>query len=661
MKHLLPRIAAEGLGGSARTLLQWKIWQPLKRRLWRRGCRLRERAHPCDLSAGSWQAAICEPLPLDWYSPEFYVAQSPADPAAGLLREEPAAVAACLERCERIVAGDFTWLLAGSPLLGPLPDWNSLIQRPGSWPAGPSRDLDYLSEGRPGDIRLNWELNRHQYFQVLGRGWRLTRDARWSECFVRHLDDWITRNPCDTGPQWIQAQEVALRAISWCWAWHLFHDAPAFTPIVRQRMLQALSWHLRFLEREVCAFDKWTHNHLISELAGIHLLSVFFPQFKRAARLAGWSRRLLLREVEKQIWPDGMAGELSTAYMFFVLETLSAVLACQRESWRGTVLEQRVAAMGGAAAWLLRPDGSLPIIGDSDSGRGWLLTEELEQRAAAAQLPGLVRQEAGVPWIPARPAPEWRWLFHLGPAATETQARHGARTHLFRQAGIWCWREHEGADSSWLLFRGGATRRRRWVQQSHHHADLLSFEYSQGGRPLFIDPGTYAYGLETEQRRAFRSSQAHNGLWVEGWEPCDFRGLRFGVWDLPLSRYLEGGEGEEPEVAMAFSAGGVAHERRLRPCRDGFVLHDRIRRPADRRAGLGFQLAAGLTVEAGRRGWLFPQLGLELRVLSPELGLELEEGQLSRRYGQREPAPRLRIWLPAREECQVELELGAAR
>jgi hypothetical protein len=606
--------------------------------------------------------ATSRPLPLDWYSPDFYIGCEQADPASQQISEEPAIVAACLERCERIDVGDFSWLMAGSPPLGPLPDWYSLIDSPGSWPASPSLKLDYLSEARPGDIRRNWELNRHQYFQVLGRGWRLSHNGRWAECFVRHLNDWITRNPYEVGPQWIHAQEVAQRAISWCWAWHLFHDAPAFTPPVRRRMLQALSWHLRFLEREVSAFDKWTHNHLISELAGIHLVSVLFPQLKGAKRLASWSRRLLLREVEKQVWPDGMAGELSTAYMFFVLETLSGVLACRRETWRGTVLEQRVVAMGRAAAWLVRPDGTLPIIGDSDSGRGWLLSDQLDLRCSTAQLPALVLNETTAPWIPSRAAPEWRWLFRSMDVPAGSLSPWAIRTHLFRHAGIWSWREHDGSDSSWLLFRGGATQRRRWVQQSHHHADLLSFEYYHRGRSLFLDPGTYAYGLETEFRSALRSSRAHNGLWVEGWEPCDFRGLRFGVWDLPISQYLEEQVGESPSVAMSFSAGDVHHERRLRLSSNGFHLYDWVRRPANRRAGLGFQLAAGVQVEPNTRGWLLPQLGLVLKVRAPNVSLELEieEGTVSHRYGQREVAPRLRLWLPAQEECRVELELGVA-
>jgi hypothetical protein len=659
LSKLCSALRREGLADGARALLVWKLWRPLQERAWRSRCRRRERARPCDLSERSWRAAATHPLPLDWYSPHFPLSRAAQERLVdGPERLDAAAVAACLERCERIEAGDFSWLIAGAPPLGATPDWHALLDRPGAWPAGPSADLDYLSEARPGDIRRCWELNRHQYFLVLGRGWRLSRDRRWSRCFARHLDDWIARNPCRQGPNWAQAQEVALRGISWCWAWHLFHDAPDFSEGLRRRMLQALSWHLRFLECEIRAFDKWTHNHLISELAGVHLISVHFPQFTGAPRLARWSRNLLLRETEKQVWPDGMAGELATGYLCFVLETLAGVLACRRESWRGTVLERRVAAMGGAVAWLLRPDGSLPLVGDSDDGRGWLLAEGQEGRAALAQLPGLLSEEAPAPWIAARPSPQWRWLSE-DVAPTPARREGGPRFRLFHAGGIWCWRDGDGADSSWLLFRGGATARRRWVQQGHHHADLLSFEYVHAGRQLFLDPGSYAYGLESELRLAFRGCRAHNGLFVEGWEPCDFRGLRFGVWELPLSEYLEEPGSAADGIAMGFSAGPVRHERRLRPTPGGFRLDDFVRRPAGRPAGLGFQLAPGLRVEPTPRGWRLPQLELELRVAGG-VGREIEEGSVSRRYGRREAAPRLRVWLPSAPECRVTFELDGA-
>ncbi len=657
MSGLARSLREDGLAATLEALLVWKLLRPWQRRRWVGRCRRDEAAFPLDGSDSTWAWAAPGGVPADWFSPAFPLGRARLDALAGdpALR---AGLPVLRERCRQIAQGDFGWLMAGTPNLGPVPDWHALLDTPGRWPDGPSESIDYLGAERPGDIRRCWELNRHQYFLVLGRAWRLERDEEAAACFVRHLEDWIARNPPGHGPHWIQAQEVALRAVSWALAWHLFHDAPAFHSTVRGRMLRSLSHHLRFVEREVCAFGKWTHNHLISELAGLFIVSTMFPQLRGAQRLSRWSRRLLNREAGKQVWPDGLDGELSTAYMGFVLENLALCLAVDRGAWRGSVLESRVAAMGAALARLLRPDGSLPLVGDSDGGRGFLLGEALERRDGIGRLPSLLGH-AAPPWTPgADHVPEWRWLFPTNETGAGTEPMTAAGS-VFVEGGLWCWRAHGGADSPWLLLRGGATRRRRWVQQSHHHADVLSLEYAPRGRALLVDPGTYAYGLETGLRQDFRGSRAHNTLWVEGHEPCDFRGGRFGVWNLPLSRWIRR-PGPKPEAVMAVEYGPVRHERRVAVLEDGLELEDRVERPAERAAELGFQWVPGAVLEplADGDGWRLPDEGLELRLVLQEGGTcawRLVEGKVSTRYGQWEPAPRLVLALPAAAVCRVVL------
>jgi hypothetical protein len=51
---------------------------------------------------------------------------------------------------------------------------------------------------------------------------------------------------------------------------------------------------------------------------------------------------------------------------------------------------------------------------------------------------------------------------------------------------------------------------------AHGHADALSFVLSVAGRPMLIDPGTYAYHTEPLWRQYFRGTSAHNTLRVDG-------------------------------------------------------------------------------------------------------------------------------------------------
>lgn len=645
MRALLDRVRQEGLFASLAILLRWRLWMAWRERAHRARCRRRETrlaARP----EREWRPLEAQ---LGWFSSAFPLDAAAQEGVAERLRgERPREVAACLERCEAILAGDHSWHVEGLGEAGRPPLWDSLIDRKGRWPSGPSEEIDYTSDARPGDIRRIWEFNRHQHWMVLGRGWRLSRDRRYSKAFAEELDSWLDANPFGRGPNWTQAQEIALRAVSWGWAWHLFHDAPEFDGPLRARFLTALGRHLRAVETEICAFGRHTHNHLVSELAGLHLTARWFPFLPDAARLEGWSRRLLVREVAKQVYEDGLAGELSTNYMLFVLDSLVGVLAADPAGWRGTPTQALVAKMGEAAGRLTRPDGSLPFVGDNDSGRGWLLAEDLVDRRAGAQLPWILEGRPVAPWAGGDPAPEWLWLF--GPQLAPVPVGTRSQARFFEDGGLWTWRSDEGPRASWLLLRGGAVRRRPGVLQSHHHADVLSFELVWRGRPIVVDPGTYAYSLENERRAGFRSGRAHAGLWVADRECCDFRGRRFGVWDLPESEVLEKGEeGRSPRMGCSWR--DVRHERRLVAERDGSVLvEDEIVRPPELEAGLGFPLAPGLSAEPRERGWFLPEANLSLRVECVEPGsptFAVEEAWVSLRYAQRSPALRLRLGLPA--------------
>jgi hypothetical protein len=189
--------------------------------------------------------------------------------------------------------------------------------------------------------------------------------------------------------------------------------------------------------------------------------------------------------------------------------------------------------------------------------------------------------------------------------------------------------------------------------QSHHHADMLSFELVWKGHPVIVDPGSYAYSLETELRQLFRSSRVHAGLWVEGREGVDFRNQRFGVWQLPDS-VLE--QVEEHSITMSCQWRDVLHRRRIQVEPERVVLEDHVQRPAERDAGLGLPLAAGLEAESRHSGWYLPQIDLSIRLDQGEgCRLSMEQAMLSQRYAHKQPAQRLRVLLPQQPFCELRI------
>ena len=71
------------------------------------------------------------------------------------------------------------------------------------------------------DVKYIWEVNRHQYLIVLGKAYWLTGDERYAEKVVSAIGSWIEENPCNIGVNWTSSLELAVRTISWMWAYFL--------------------------------------------------------------------------------------------------------------------------------------------------------------------------------------------------------------------------------------------------------------------------------------------------------------------------------------------------------------------------------------------------------------------------------------------------------
>src|SRR6185437_15408776 len=103
------------------------------------------------------------------------------------------------------------------------------------------RLIPYLDFARVGDHKVIWELNRHQHLVLLAQAYRLTGRHEFFDETVRQLESWFAQNPFPRGMNWASALEVAFRALSWIWIYHL--AAAAMPEDFRRRFLTALYRH----------------------------------------------------------------------------------------------------------------------------------------------------------------------------------------------------------------------------------------------------------------------------------------------------------------------------------------------------------------------------------------------------------------------------------
>ncbi len=87
-------------------------------------------------------------------------------------------------------------------------------------------------------VDWRWDLNRHVFFETLGRAFWYTNNERYAVKFRDLLCDWLAANPATIDqPNWDSVFEVAFRSTVWVWALYYFRGARAFDAELCQRLL----------------------------------------------------------------------------------------------------------------------------------------------------------------------------------------------------------------------------------------------------------------------------------------------------------------------------------------------------------------------------------------------------------------------------------------
>src|SRR5215203_84659 len=219
-----------------------------------------------------------------------------------------------LERAEKITEGKFDLLGYTNLDFGKLSiDWHFEPLSGKHLPLKHWKRFDELDTTETGDKKIVWELNRHQHFFTLGLAFRLTGEERYAATFARHIESWMEQNPPGMGINWSSSLEVALRSISWIWAFHFFKDSNSFTPALFQKALKYLYLHGRHIEKYLSVYYS-PNTHLTGEALGLFYLGTQLEIFERARHWRELGEEILFAELDRQIHEDGVYFEQSTWY-----------------------------------------------------------------------------------------------------------------------------------------------------------------------------------------------------------------------------------------------------------------------------------------------------------------------------------------------------------
>lgn len=424
--------------------------------------------------------------------------------------------------------------------------------------------------------------------------------------FAAVLNDWIAQNPPYTDDYWRHnwnSYALSIRVVTWMQ--ELAERRGRFADEWVDRWMRSLTAQIRFLQRNI--EEDIRGNHIIRNIRALLWAGAFFSGTE-AESMRAQGVKLLGRELDAQILPDGFHFERSPAYHAQVLADL---IDCRSVVPSGNVrdrLDGVLTQMAAALARMTHPDGTPALFNDG----GLHMARSPEELIAAAGK-----------FVPIPVVDDG--FFSLPIAGY-----HGVRTgdeYFVADCGVLC------PDSL----------------PAHAHGDIFSFEWSVAGRRIVVDQGVFEYH-PGDFRDQSRTAAAHNTVVVEGRDQAEFWSS-FRVGRRPTVK-MERCDARRDGILLAGSHDGFSdHEgevihRRSFDVRPGIVsVYDSVVGGAGQGVTAGILLhpeveahveAGGIRLTAGDEGIRMESscpVEIHAAVWWPDLGVEVPTTRLVIRYG----------------------------
>jgi Heparinase II/III-like protein/Heparinase II/III N-terminus len=600
-------------------------------------------------------------------SPSFFPGFSAAIGSANSYRQLfPGETDQLLANAEQI-ANDHSWSILGlgRQSFGFPVEWQRDPVSGNYWPLDYHAEVN-LTRDDGSDVRMLWELNRLSHFITLARAYAVSGDERFSGEFLEHFAFWQLQNPFGYGANWNCAMEVALRAMNLLGAFEIFRRSTKLAEQDLETILAEFDRHGHFIRDHLEFSYVATSNHYLSDVAGLLWLGIMLPELDAAAAWREFGLREMLQEMDKQVLADGADFESSTGYHRFVLELfLYSFILCRANA---IAIEQKywdkLRAMLNYLQSYLRPDGRAPLIGDSDGGQVFPIRfRDANDHAYVLAVGATFLGDAALASRNYSVPEELVWILGDGAVAEyqKLKTSSGAtKSTSFPHAGVHVLTE----DDLYLSFN--TTDAGIHGRGSHGHNDALSIEVSACGTSFIVDPGTYVYTANHEERHLFRSTAYHSSLEIDGEEQNTIdRKIPFVIGNEAKPSLLSWQSDDRMDRVSAEHYGyrrlsqPVTHRRTItfNKQQRWWLIEDELDGAGEHEIVIRFHLNSGLDVGSHSAGKVWVKdlkngAGLLIGPLDIEQSPELESQFTSVNYLEKTPSTTIRWALHRETPCK---------
>lgn len=336
----------------------------------------------------------------------------------------------------------------------------------------------------------NWQWQLHKWSFYIG--FLAAYDATKEEKYLNRLEEliisWYECNYTDDRPSEMSWHDhaTALRLGSLIYIWEYIRTSDyRMSDTSLMIIINMVETHCDILSTE--KFYMRHNNHGFDQSLFLYLASVNFPTLKNADKWHAIGLERLLDEIGIAFTSEGMHIENSPSYLIGMLQRVDLVskMLHHYEHKEDLGLDALVNDSLRCLAYLIHPDGSLPMLGDTDHSTRVYTMNHLKQYGNF-QLFQYVQTKAKKGLIGE----------HI-PDAVFAESGYA----VFRDG----WHTEDTFDSMiHLVFKCG------FLSNFHRHDDDLNFILMGMGEYWFVDGGIYNYAEQDPYRLYLRSDKAHN-------------------------------------------------------------------------------------------------------------------------------------------------------
>ena len=375
-----------------------------------------------------------------------------------------------------------------------------------------------ISDDSTTDIKFIWEPNRFAFVYALVRAYAITQDEKYPQAFWQLIQDWAEHNPPNTGANWKDGQEIALRLMAWTFGFYAFVNSPSTTPEHISQFTQLVAAQAERIHANIGYAISTRSNHTISEAFGLWMVGLLFPELKDTEKYLALGKRLLEEEAKKQIFPDGSYAMYSLNYHRFILHLyLYAIQLGELNHFPlSTQLKTSISKSITFLSHLINPaTGHMPVYGSNDGALVLPLNNcDFTDYRPLLQLGSVVTTGEPI-FEPGNWDEDVYWL--CGDQLTAKSAKNAKKNlrlsalselggKTFPNGGVYILRN---ANSRAILRCTNFTSR-------PSHADQLHMDLWMGDDNIAVDAGTYLYSGEGIWRNGLARTSAHNTVTVDG-------------------------------------------------------------------------------------------------------------------------------------------------